>query len=118
MQLPHVLNIIAQSIIKPTHSPQKVNVINHLIKGDSFNSLILRDWFEFIFKHSDVLLIIFIILVSFLSLTIQFLLIKWYLSIEKKKYSYDQGSMTNRFQIDDDDVQSVQNSILSSIINQ
>jgi len=118
MKLPHVLNIVGQSAIKSGHLGKKINVIKHLKNGDIFNSLVLGHWFEFISKHSDILLIIFIILLSLLCLTLQFLLIRWYLSIEKKKCSCDQGSMNNRFQIDDDDIQSVQSSALSSAIIQ
>jgi hypothetical protein len=137
MKLPLVSNIVGRSVIKHDHLGKQINVIKHLNNGDIFNSLMLGHWFQFLSKHSDILLIIFIILLSLLCLTVQFLLIKWYLAIEQnkcscdqgsinnrflsiaqKKCSCDQGSINNRFHIDDDDLQSVQSSTLSSAIIQ
>jgi hypothetical protein len=115
MELRNVSNDVGQSAIKFGSLYKNNNVTNRL-NGRSTSPL-SGYWFEIISKNRVFFLTVFMIFISLLSLIILGVLIKWYLSVEKKKSSQGQDPILSRnFQIDDDDVMSVQSSSLSSIL--
>jgi hypothetical protein len=96
----------------------KENSKNNRLNGRiAFNSPVFDQWFAIISQNWDLLLTIFVRIISLLSLVVLCILIKRYLFVEKKKCLHDQDSIENRnFQMDDG-VKSVQELELSVVVS-